>query len=119
MIINGHIFKTDPVMKHFFAYFTAVFISALTFGGCEKFPDGQGELVVVMYNSDGRKSLEVFPYTPEYVPGMEPVATAALSDGSNEVTFSLNAGNYLVSYGNKADLKAVQVVAGASITVRF
>lgn len=106
-------------MKRFLVYFIAAFISVVSLGSCEKFPEGQGELVVVMYNFDGWKNLEVFPYTPEYVPGMEPVATEELSDGSNEVAFTLNAGNYSVSYGNKADLKAAQVVAGESVTVRF
>lgn len=119
MIMNGHISKTNSIMKHPVAYFIVVFCAVLTFAGCEKFPDGQGELVVVMYNADGWTSLEVFPYTPEYVPGMEPVATAELSDGSNEIAFTLNAGNYSVSYGNRADLKAAQVVAGESVTVRF
>ena len=119
MIMNGHISKTNSVMKHLVAYFIAAFCAVLTFAGCEKFPDGQGELVVVMYNSDGWTSLEVFPYTPEYVPSMEPVATAELSDGSNEIAFTLNAGNYSVFYGNSADLKAAQVVAGESVTVRF
>ena len=48
-------------------------VSFLSLGSCKKMPDGQGELVVVMYNSDGWTSLDVFPYTPEYVPGMEPI----------------------------------------------
>ena len=119
MITNGHISKINLVMKHFIAYLIAAFFAVLTLGSCEKFPDGQGELVVVMYNSEGWTNLEVFPYTPEYVPGMEPVATAELSDGSNEIAFTLNAGNYSVFYGNSADLKAAQVVAGESVTVRF
>lgn len=106
-------------MKKTLLYLITTFTAVLSLAGCEKFPEGQGELVVVMYNSDGWKNLEVFPYTPEYVPGMKPVATAELSNGSNEVTFTLNAGNYSLSYGNKADLKAAQVVAGESVTVRF
>lgn len=96
----------------------AAFISIFTFGGCEKFPDGQGELVVIVHSEDSG-NLEIFPYTPEYVPGMEPVTSSELSRGMNEITFVLNAGNYLVSNGNNADMRAVQVVAGESVTVRF
>lgn len=102
-------------MKKRLFYLIAALIAVLSIGGCEKFPGSQGELVVVMYNSDGWKNLEVFPYTPEYVPGMEPVATSELNEGHNEIPFTLNAGDYLVSYGNKADVKAVQVVAGESV----
>ena len=88
-------------------------------GSCKKMPDGQGELVVVMYNSDGWTSLDVFPYTPEYVPGMEPIASSELKDGRNVITFTLNVGNYSVYYGNRSDLKAAQVLEGESVKIQF
>lgn len=103
----------------FFLMVCVAAVSFLSLGSCKKMPDGQGELVVVMYNSDGWTSLDVFPYTPEYVPGMEPIASSELKDGRNVITFTLNVGNYSVYYGNRSDLKAAQVLEGESVKIEF
>ena len=103
----------------FFLMVCVAAVSFLSLVSCKKMPDGQGELVVVMYNSDGWTSLDVFPYTPEYVPGMEPIASSELKDGRNVITFTLNVGNYSVYYGNRSDLKAAQVLEGESVKIQF
>lgn len=106
-------------MKKKLLYLIAALAVAILSAGCEKFPDGQGELVVVIYNSDNSENVEVFPYTTEYVSGLDPIASAELVKGSNEIRFTLNAGNYSVYYSSGVGMRAVQVVAGESVTLKF
>lgn len=87
-------------------------IVCLSLFGCEKFPEGQGELIVKV-NSTGRYRVVVKPSDG----GPSIARSDVLTEGWNTVSFTLNAGNYIVSSGNSPIEYGVQVVEGESVTL--
>ncbi len=87
-------------------------IVCLSLLGCEKFPEGQGELIVKVDNS-GKNRVVVQPSDG----GPSIARSDILKEGWNTVSFTLNAGNYIVHSGNSPAKYGAQVVEGESVTI--
>lgn len=102
-------------MKNFFRTIVSwgmAVILCLSLFGCEKFPEGQGELIVKVDNS-GSNRVVVQPSDG----GPSIARSDILKEGWNTVSFTLNAGNYIVYSGNSPVKYGVQVVEGESVTL--
>lgn len=106
-------------MKKILLYLIFTTVAALSYCSCEKMPAGQGELVIIVFNYDDWPTVNVLPYSTGTATNPPPVASAELHKGRNEITFNLNAGNYLVYCGNRVNDKGVQVVEGETVELYF
>ncbi|MBO8445212.1 MAG: hypothetical protein IAC23_05920 [Bacteroidetes bacterium] len=91
-------------------------LAALFLSGCEKIPNGQGELIVCVNNTKEGSVICISPYS-DNGPGPAIVTSKGMRTGSIRETFVLNVGNYMVYCGIRANCKAVQIVEGETVTV--
>lgn len=91
--------------------------SMFALNGCIELSNGTGVLTVCVYDPMFDYDVEVFPYTL----GLEndsPIAYDSVRKGRyNEVSFTLNAGDYIVYCGGY--YQAVQVQEGDEVTIYF
>lgn len=104
------------IMKTFFKSLILGAISAMlcfSLSGCDKYPEGQGELIVKVKNAGTGNRVVVSPSDG----GPSIAKSGTLQEGWNTVSFTLNAGNYIVSSGNSPAKEGVQVVENESVTI--
>ena len=91
--------------------------SLITLNGCIDISGGTGVLTVCVYDPRYDTEIEIYPYAM----GLEndaPIAYESVKrDRYNEVSFTLNAGDYIVYCG--LYYQAVQVQAGDQVTIYF
>ena len=112
--------------KRLFLMLSLVIASSfiLLMNGCMQIANGTGILTVSVTDSEWDGEIAVYPY-PYGVYGTVgangkglPVATEKVEQGqSKEATFTLNAGNYNVTFSG--EMKAVQIQEGEIVTITF
>lgn len=94
----------------------------LTFNGCGK--DSitlEGTLIVKVGRHTKPVTVRVYPYESNWLNRSEELEQVQLPDKEMRTTFTLNAGNYLVSLytGETSDIRAVQVQAGKEVVLDY
>lgn len=95
-------------------------LAALLLCGCSKMGRGQGRLTVTTPEQTKDVEIWVSPYSyfDDWLSVPKPVAEQTLPLGVREVSFVLNAGNYLISYGGMFPI-AAQVHEGQETVAHF
>ena len=105
--------------KKLFLMLSALIAAASMFmlNGCIELSNGTGVLNVYVYEPMYDYEVEIYPYCMGYE-NDAPIAYETIRKGRNrEVSFTLNAGDYIVYCG--MSYQAVQVQAGDEVTVYF
>lgn len=110
-------------MNRFWKVASLVSLLALLFtvNGCSK--DSftlEGTLTVKVGRHTKPVTVTVYPYESNWLNRSEELEKVQLSDKEMRTTFTLNAGNYLVSlYSESSDIRAVQVRAGKEVVLDY
>ncbi|MBQ7811987.1 MAG: hypothetical protein IJZ70_03710 [Bacteroidales bacterium] len=95
------------------AFMVPFFMGSLT--GCDKITDGTGTLTVHISNLEYDTDVRVYPYG--FSDYSQPIASEKVTKGGNRsVTFTLNAGNYVVYVTNT---QTVQIQEGQESHLYF
>ena len=105
----------------------AMFAAMFMLSSCEKnkLPEGTGSLAVHVGSPKYDCEVRVYPYVADDLP--QPIASKAIKAGSSQtVTFTLNAGDYIVDCtgasvvgGNGASSTTVRIHEGVETTLYF
>ena len=105
----------------------AMFAAMFMLSSCEKnkLPEGTGSLAVHVGSPKYDCEVRVYPYVADDLP--QPIASKAIKAGSSQtVTFTLNAGDYIVDCtgasvigGNGGSSTTVQIHEGVETTLYF
>lgn len=98
-----------------------VVAAMMSLTGCERTLDIQGTLdVTVWHYGSGSAEVNIYPYSSTYsvTSGVPALVTVALQSGKNELSFGLNAGDYLVTCTDNS-IQAAQVSPGETTLITF